>query len=355
MITKNRKNRFNKLLEGYAITHATIANKERIAFILKKVEEESLKPENQIPTSLLLYDINKGLELAPDRYGLLATEWGRGIHSAWVAFHANKQGSLLMATRHTQTLEFLTDDLYNEAARWKVLPKPSNTDKAMIRYIKGLKCIDDEIYMFGGFRKMYKRIGVQEWKDESYEETHPNLHLDLEEYKKEGIALNSVGIGFNDIDGFSKNDIYACGNGGDLWHYDSEKWKRLDPPVNSDLTAVLCAPDGYVYIGMGTADILKGKYNAQDGEKWEIIKGESTEIFSLAWFQESVYIGSESGLYFINKENSVEKYKFPKDGLHQYSFKNVTSSKDALLSYGNHQVLLFDGENWDELAGSAEG
>jgi len=353
MINKKTKERFNKLLEGYAITHATIANKERIAFITKKVEEESLKPDNQIPTDLLLYDINKGLEIAPDEYGLLATEWGRGVHSAWVAFN-NNQTSMVLATRHAQTLEFLSDDLYNERVRWKNLPNPTNTDKAMIRYIKGVKSIDNEVYMFGGFRKLYKYLGNQEWSDESYEESHPNLHLDLENYKKEGVKLMSVGIGFNDIDGFSKSEIYACGDGGDLWYFNGERWKRLDPPVNSDLNALLCAPDGNVYIGMGTADILKGKYDAQQGEQWEIIKGDSTEIFSLAWFQDRVYIGSESGLYFINQKNSVEKYSFPEDGFQQYSFKNVASSKDALLSYGHHQALVFDGKEWDELVGSRE-
>ena len=341
------KERFNSLLEGYVILHAIISSKNRMSFILKHTggKNGALAGDDQLATRFLLYNP----KIKPEKHGLAAFRWDKGIAKAWVGFLGDMSESTIICTNLGSCLECPNDfDLSNTV--WNKLPNPTNTKKAMLRAIKGVVIIDKNIYMFGRFRKLYKKTSENKWEDLSYEGNSPSLHADLEKHKKQGRHLRNLGVGFSAIDGFSDNDIYCCGDRSDLWHYNGESWKRLDPPTNSDMTSILCAQDGYVYVGMGTGDVLKGRYEGR--ENWELIRGDCNEIHSLAWFQGNIYIGSELGLYTIEKNGKIKKYSFPKGSWHQYSFRNVASCNEALLSYGHHQALLFDGKKWDQIAGN---
>ena len=55
-------------------------------------------------------------------------------------------------------------------------------------------------------------------------------------------------FGFNDVDAFSKEDMYAVGGAGDVWHCDGQRWTQLPFPSNELLYTVCCAGDGNVYI-----------------------------------------------------------------------------------------------------------
>ncbi len=60
------------------------------------------------------------------------------------------------------------------------------------------------------------------------------------------------------------------------------------------MRAVLCAPDGYVYIAGTIGKIIKGIFDKKMGESWEMLESPTTEmIHSLAWFEGKVYIGVE--------------------------------------------------------------
>ena len=351
MISKKAKERFNSLLGGYAIIHANIKSKTRIAFIIKDIggEKGYLKDASELATDFVLYNPN----IRADKHGVVALGWKQGVRKAWVTMLGDENNPIILCNDLTFTYEYPSDYHLDKKIGWSKLPNPINTKKAMIRGILGCKVIDNEAYMFGKFRKLYKRIGIQVWKDISYEDEHPQLHADLEQYKKQKVHLRDVGIGFHAIDGFNKNDIYACGDGGDCWHYNGKVWRRLDLPVSTDLTSILCANDGYVYIGLTHGDIIKGRYKKESNiENWEILKGEGGATNTLAWFQDKVYIGSDLGIYTINSQSNIEQYQFSEKGWHQYSFKHVASCDEALLSYGTDQALIFDGKDWEEIVGS---
>lgn len=352
MINKKTKERFQTLLEGYALLYATIYSKERIAFITKDIGGKNghLKSDAELETDMILYNPKCNL----DKLGLAARGWEQGIPKAWVAFSGTEEEPIVACSSNAYTIEYASDCNLNESTGWEHIPAPKNLGQEMLRRVHGVKHIDGETFMFGRFRKLYRRTGVQKWEDLSYEETHPNLHKDLaKRIKQKKSMVRGVNAGFDDIDGFSKNDIYGCGDGGDLWHYDGSKWKRLDPPSNFDMSAILCAKDGYVYIAGNSGEIMKGRYSKEKGETWKILKSPlSSRIHSLAWFQDKVYIGVEEGLFSIDSKENIKQYKFPENGWHQYSFQNVASCDEALLSYGVHQALLFDGKEWEELVGS---
>ncbi len=47
-------------------------------------------------------------------------------------------------------------------------------------------------------------------------------------YKMVFQRVNSIQIwGFDDLDGFSEQDMYAVGGAGDVWHYNGEIWIPL--------------------------------------------------------------------------------------------------------------------------------
>lgn len=352
MINKKTKERFNKLLEGYVLLYATIDSKERIAFITKDIGGKNgyLKPLAKLKTRMILYNPKCNL----DKLGLAAIGWREGVPRAYISFVGTDKEPVVIWSNDGESKEFSSECKRHESTEWQHIPAPPNLGVEMLRAVHGVKNIDGETFMFGRFRKLYKRIGVQQWEDLSYEETHPNLHKDLaKRIKQKKSMVSGVNAGFDDVDGFSKDDIYGCGDGGDLWHNDGNKWRKLDPPSNFDMSAILCAKDGYVYIGGNIGEIMKGRYTKEKGEEWTMLQSPlSRRIHSLAWFQDKVYIGAEEGLFSIDSKENIKQYKFPKDGWHQYSFQNVASCDEALLSYGVHQALLFDGKEWEELVGS---
>jgi len=345
MMPIKTKERFNNLLEGFVLLSADIKNKNRMVFILKSIGGPNghSKDGLTLPTRLLYLDITKN----KDKHGIGAREWKQGVKRGWVALSNDSSSTIISCNNTAMTYEILPE--MTNATKWEQIPSPINAKKSMTRGIWGCKTIDADTYMYGKFRKLYKRIGPHDWKDLSYEDQHPLLHADLFQLKKQKASLNG---GFDDIDGFNRKDIYACGSGGDCWHYDGERWQRLDLPVNSDLKSILCAKDGFVYIGLLHGDIIKGRYHKDKTENWEILRGDGGTTNSLAWFKGRVFMGSDLGLFTINYESKITQYHFPEEGWHQYSFKHVVSCDDALLSYGTDQALIYDGKEWEEIVGT---
>ena len=334
------KERIASLLDGFVLLDADILKKDNIVFILKSIggSKGYLKDGIDLPTRLVYYNPEKNKKT----YGVGGREWKQGVKRGWVAFSRDENSTIISCNNMALTYEISPN--MEEATSWERIPISVNAEKSMTKGISGCKVIDNEVFMFGRFRKLYMRVGVQEWKDLSYENEHPELHADLEQLKEEKKSLKA---GFKAIDGFSNNDIYACGDCGDCWNYDGNKWKRINLPVNSDLTSILCAGDGFVYIGLISGDIIKGRYN--DSDEWKILSGAGGGSNSLAWFQGTVYIGSDLGLYTINEQSKIEQYKFPEIGFQQYSFRHVASCDEALLSYGLNQALIYDGQDWEEI------
>lgn len=349
MIHAESKKRFNALLDGFVLVGAEISGKDSIVFILKSIggAKGYLEDGLMLPTRLVYYDPRKNVE----KHGIGAREWEQGVKKGWAAFSEGDASTIVACNDMALTYEISSDML--ESKPWRQIPKPNNS-APMLRTITGLKLIDNDAYMFGLFRKLYKRVGAQEWKDLSYEEEHTNLHSDLEELLRKSTPSRDLGTGFNAVDGFNQNDIYACGDRGDCWHYNGEEWRRLDIPIDKNITAVLCANNGYVYMGLNNGDIIRGRYIAGESQNWEILQGIGSEVNSLAWFQGEVYIGSDDGLYVIKGKLKIQQYQFPENGWRQYSYKHVNSCGEALLSYGNDQALIFDGLQWEEIVGTAK-
>lgn len=337
-MNEETKQRFSTLLDGFVILHADIVEKDNIVFIVKSIGGPNgyLRDSIDLPVRLIYYNPNTNKE----KNGVGAREFKVGIRNAYVAFSNDKNTTIVSCSNMAMTYEILPT--MEKPTNWEQIPTPENVDQSKLKIIFGCKAIDNELYMYGANRKLYKRTGIQSWRDLSYEDTHPNLFLDLDK------KVN-VNVGFKGVDGFNSNDIYGCGNNGDCWHYDGKSWQKVELPVDSELTSILCAGDGFVYIGLIHGDIVKGRLNENNSQDWKVIKGDSGKANSLAWFENHVYIGSDLGLYTIDSRSKIKKYQSAKSNWRQYSFKHVTSCKEALLVYGNDQAYVFDGTEWYEI------
>ncbi len=112
-----------------------------------------------------------------------------------------------------------------------------------------IRKIGSHLYTAANSRVVHRRDAQGNWTFIS----HGAYGNDLDTF---GGAIDG---GFKDIDGFSETDIYAAGGKGHVWHYDGNTWKRIDIPTNADIYCLICASDGYVYIGGSRHLMLRGR------------------------------------------------------------------------------------------------
>ncbi len=147
--------------------------------------------------------------------------------------------------------------------------------------------IDGKAYMAGGLRTVFRREGPGKWTCLSGNDLAVR---DEEDRQKRD-------FGFEDIDGFAANDIYACGGKGDICHYNGQEWDEIDCPTNITLLSICCAGNGKVYAGGIKGVLLEGR-----GDKWKVVDNLGADwmnvwITSLAWYKGKLYLATDRGLY----------------------------------------------------------
>ena len=125
-------------------------------------------------------------------------------------------------------------------------------------------------------------------------------------------------------------------------------------PIKVNIRSIYCAADGFFYIGGSQKTLLRGRLN-NNKEQWEVINTDTqsnTSFNNLTWFQNQLWIGSTHGIYRLENEQEdiiVKPYVFPNKGAKLFSISgNVCSCNEALMVWGDSQVLLFDGEKWED-------
>lgn len=196
-----------------------------------------------------------------------------------------------------------------------------------------LKNIDGYVYACGGNRAFARRDGVNAW-------TWFSHLFPMPQRKESGLREHS---GFSDADGFSSNDIYLVGKGGDVWHFDGEKVRQLDFPSNWSLESVCCGGDGKVYIGGITGKLFVGR-----GDSWQEIKTEyqTLPLKEMTWFEDKLWVTNDFGLWYL-KDGKLTDEGLP---LEARVAKGSISSADGLMLVGGFYgaAMLKDGV-WSEI------
>lgn len=158
----------------------------------------------------------------------------------------------------------------------------------LVGAVKRVKSLGNFAICCTGNRGVMIRQGVRKWQRLGQE-----IPIDVE----------SKYCGFSDFDAFSMDDIYAVGGHGDVWHFDGKSWTQCDFPSNYGPSAVCCAGDGFVYIGLGGGCVYKGR-----GDDWrQIHKDHMTLPFKdIVWFNNKVWCSSDFGIWTIENDTLCE-------------------------------------------------
>ena len=207
-------------------------------------------------------------------------------------------------------------------------------DTNIIRFrrsgIQKVKTILDHVYACGGQGTVFRRDkNTGYWTD---------LSIPIGNNNSDKVVENSIlkGIYFEDIDGFSINDLYVCGEKGNFWHYDGKNWRDIDLPTMSDLTSVCCAPHGIVFVGGKNGELWMGK-----GNKWHPITGEFvSDIRAMTWYNDMLLVGTKLEFKtFDHDKGTFEELNSLFSAVHM----SKSPDEKYLIVGGSYQLVLFEG------------
>lgn len=203
-----------------------------------------------------------------------------------------------------------------------------------------------QIFALGDCRKIYRRIGIDQWVELGSEGRGVPLPPDV---AVEGWLPRSVG--FKDMSAFNENDMYAVGGDGDVWRFDGAKWHHCPFPTNSRLETVACGGDGKVYISD-----LKGCVWAGRENRWtQVAEADfawGSQPIDSAWFKGRLYLGSQDGLYTLGTKKDIvalEDKDSQAPGMGNCGRVDVSPDGQFLLTAGSFGATLYDGTTWTKL------
>lgn len=189
--------------------------------------------------------------------------------------------------------------------------------------LRKIRNISNAVYAVGMKRQVYRRIAENNWTPIDDTVYSPGQNV----------------VGFESLDGFNEEDLYAVGWEGEIWHFDGASWSQIDSPTNLILLDVCCAGDNNVYISGQMGLLIAGR-----GNKWKIIDTQFKEnIWSMVWFQDSLYLSAYSGIYRLH-DNQIERINFKGDI--PATFYHLAAGDGLLVSIGGKDVMGFDGNAW---------
>ena len=195
-------------------------------------------------------------------------------------------------------------------------------------YLSQIRSVADELFICGYRRQVYQ------YKKENWE----LISNDILDHRAEG-PWN----GFESIDGFAKNNLYAVGDEGEIWHYNGQTWTQCNSPTNRSLNEVRCF-NGKVWICGDGGIIISGNKNG-----WDII-WESDEPSESWWsiesYQDKVYVAGDDYLGVLENGDiiSIELNKA------EEVTTLVLHNRDGLLwSIGENDLNYYDGTRWNEI------
>jgi hypothetical protein len=301
-----------KLFAGWNIVGVSVRAKDSFYFLLREAQEdeESSKPDMEYKTRCVGY------------FGFLPSEQSK-IASFDIEYF-NRPG---MATHFNGATQVVVVKANGEAfARGAGKEGMEEVHEGVKININKVKSLLGNVYAVGTDRDIYRRSGIGTWEDIRYEIPKPKS---ADEWKR---------TGFKDIAAFANGDLYAVGGEGDVWHFSSRtnKWVQCKFPFKTPLFNVVCAPDGYVYIGAERGTIYKGKETTWT-TLWE--GNFSIPYNDMLWFNKQLCASSDYGFYRLLNGAMTRSNEEPYMG-HMDAHDGV-----LLLATDNH-AWLYDGQQW---------
>ncbi len=297
------------------------------AFILQDMPQDNddSQDSDELPRRLMVYLPNK------NKFGEFGTTKYRDCGLTYVSAYGDNWIVCNQA--------FMIDEVLKNTS-WYDIP---HNERGYLA--KGITNINGDVYAYGMVRSVFKYKGIKEWENITTETKHPNVFADVNKSKE--IFVGDL-VGFSALDGFDENDIYAGGNSGDFWHYNGKAWRRIDLPINSDISTITCGKDGKVYIGSRVGNVVIGR-----DDHWQVVDKRTYIMTHSCWFDGKVYFSSEDGRIYTydEKQNKLQeasfKTKYP-EYMH-HLIRGIASCDECLVAYTSVQAYAYDGEIWHEI------
>jgi hypothetical protein len=194
-------------------------------------------------------------------------------------------------------------------------------------YMRCIRSIEGVAYAAGMMRQVYRREKANLW-----------VSIDAGMRAPKGSAV----CGFEAIDGFSRNEIYAAGYKGEIWRYDGKKWAQIDSPTSLILTNLLCAGDGTVYACGQGGLLLQGRR-----DPWTVVKtATKQDLWGLAWYRDTLYASSTRQVFTLSKKG-LSPVRFG-DDIPRTAY-HLSVGDGLLWSIGAKDVLAYDGKKWTRI------
>jgi hypothetical protein len=150
-------------------------------------------------------------------------------------------------------------------------------------------------------------------------------------------------VGFEALDGFSPDDLYAVGWRGELWHRQRQRWRRLPSPTTANLNAVCCAEDGVVYAAGDGGVLLAGR-----DDRWrQVPTGVTEDLRDVRDAGGRVYVASDFSVRELTP-NGLRSLAAQGDPPH--SCLRLLKTADGLVSLGPRDLVQLSEGKWVSLA-----
>lgn len=152
-------------------------------------------------------------------------------------------------------------------------------------------------------------------------------------------------VGFEDIGGFSKTEIYAAGWGGEVWWLDDGTWRKIDSPVSANLNALCCAEDGFVYIVGDNGTMLRGRRDI-----WDVIDTDRMEnLMDVAFYNGNAYVTTDFRILKLENDKLVNDTSFANSNDIPSTCLHLLPASDGLISLGTKDVFRLHTDQWERL------
>ena len=215
---------------------------------------------------------------------------------------------------------------------WEIKPASMDEQDGTIKQhsfsLSSLSVVDHTIYACGMGRSVLRRKSLGKWT-----EIGPGPNGDAED------AI----IGFEDIAGFSKNDMYAIGWGGEIWQRKDKKWRQLDSPTTEHLNALCCAEDDKVYIAGDNGTLIVGR-----DDEWELIDSDYDSTFQdVACYRGVIYVCTDFEILKLDKSELVAEQDFEDTDDLPNTCLHLLTGEDGIFSMGTRDLYRNTDGVWE--------
>lgn len=255
--------------------------------------------------------------------------------NAWYKYNfAGAWPAIAMATIKPPGRQRTVVAVSQGGAYFEVEPKSLNEAHGAIKKAKyplrSLAAIKDVVYACGMGRSVLSRGSAGSW-----DEIGPG-----QSEEDEGLV-----IGFEDLDGFSADEMYAVGWRGEIWRRAKATWLRLDSPVSANLNAVACASDGQVYVVGDGGILVRGRNNV-----WQVLETDvSSNLMDVAVYDDTTYLVTDFQILKLEDDVVVPETAFSDPGDVPATCLHLLSAPDGLISLGTKDLFRLRGGVWERL------